>query len=224
MFYKPFANTEYEDQYGPDVVSVEMLQKNINEINPKPKPKNETQDFPQKCLNLMDKLLNSIISYVYNSSKCKLKKILKKQYEVLKCYLKNAEDPCSFTVYFEEVLLVIQNTFISNNTEGISIVICMINKMMQELLKVQVLECCKSKHKNKKDKEKEKEKDKDKDKEKDKEKEKEKEKEKDKKEKDKKDKKDKKEKDKKEKDKKEKDKKEKTDKKQNNKCTACGQH
>lgn len=125
----------------------------ISAIEPKPDSKNGLP-FPVECLNLMEQLLYLTTSNALYPKKCKLKKILKIQHRVLRCYLKNAEDPCSFTVYYETVLMTIQHSYIENipTTDGICVITCMINRMMQELLKVQESVCCKSKHTHKKDK------------------------------------------------------------------------
>jgi hypothetical protein len=130
----------------------EYLRSSISTIEPTPKTKNGLP-FPEECLTLMEKLLYLMTSNALYPKKCKLKKILKTQHQVLRCYLKNAEDPCSFTVYYETVLMTVQREYIENiTTDGICYPTCMINKMMQELLKVQESVCCKSKHTHKKEK------------------------------------------------------------------------
>ena len=130
----------------------DYMTQQISAIEPQPVPKNGLP-FPVECLNLMEQLLYLTTSNALYPKKCKLKKILKIQHNVLKCYLKNAEDPCSFTVYYETVLMTIQRAYIENiTTDGICVITCMINQMMQELLKVQESVCCKSKHTHKKEK------------------------------------------------------------------------
>jgi hypothetical protein len=112
-----------------------------------------TADYPPKCGTSMDKLIVLMILYTTKPSKSRLKKILKQEKKVLKLYLINAANPCSFTRFFQAILISIQDTIIQNSPDSVHIVSCMINKMMQELLKIQESVCCKSPHGCKGDKE-----------------------------------------------------------------------
>jgi hypothetical protein len=127
----------------------------ISSRTPPPTPKPpviSATEYPEKCVSLMDKLILSIANYVFDSNNCGLKEILNLEKKVLKCYLKNAENPCTFTRFFQTVLITIQDTILQNSPDSVHIVSCMINKMMHELLKIQESVCCKSPHGCKDDK------------------------------------------------------------------------